>query len=181
MLFYIAYLREVKDPISNATHPCDDGNCLPVLQQQMFVVFTGKTIGKQIAFTLKPFVIRALNRLAAQSQARKVLSRGFALVPHMPGSTSYYTAQDGSDEEDEMDDDGNIIPMEIRADGKKHKITNPVEKQTHLMAYEDTFQDFCDRIIQFGYIVLFAPAFPLAPFLAFINNGPGPRGAVKWR
>ena len=178
MLFYIAYLREVKDPISNATHPCDDGNCLPVLQQQMFVVFTGKTIGKQIAFTLKPFVIRALNRLAAQSQARKVLSRGIALMPMMPGSPK---AQDGSDEEHEVDNDGNITPMEIGADGRKHKITDPVEKQTHLMAYEDTFQDFCDRIIQFGYIVLFAPAFPLAPFLAFINNGPGPRGAVKWR
>ena len=33
-----------------------------------------------------------------------------------------------------------------------------------------TFDDLNDRVIQFGYLVLFAPAFPLAPFFAFINN-----------
>ena len=54
--------------------------------------------------------------------------------------------------------------------GARHKITDPVEMQTHLMPFQDTFNDFCDRVIQFGYIVLFAPAFSLAPCLAFINN-----------
>ena len=29
-------------------HPCDGGNCLPTLQMQLAVVFTGKTIGKQV-------------------------------------------------------------------------------------------------------------------------------------
>ncbi len=38
------------------------------------------------------------------------------------------------------------------------------------MPYDGTFDDFNDRVIQFGYLVLFAPAFPLAPFLAFVNN-----------
>ena len=55
-------------------------------------------------------------------------------------------------------------------EGARHKITDPVEMQAHLMPFEDTFNDFCDRVIQFGYIVLFAPAFSLAPCLAFINN-----------
>ena len=36
---------------------------------------------------------------------------------------------------------------------------------------QGTFDDFNDRAIQFGYLVLFAPAFPLAPFFAYINNG----------
>jgi hypothetical protein len=26
------------------------------------------------------------------------------------------------------------------------------------------------QVVQFGYLVLFAPAYPLAPFLAFVNN-----------
>ena len=38
------------------------------------------------------------------------------------------------------------------------------------MKFQGTFDDFNDRVIQYGYLVLFAPAFPLAPFLAFINN-----------
>ena len=49
-------------------------------------------------------------------------------------------------------------------------VRNPYELQNRLMPYDGTFDDFNDRIIQFGYLVLFAPAFPLAPFLAFVNN-----------
>ena len=58
VLFYIGYMREFKDPLSGKSHPCEDGNCLPELQMQLMVVFTGKTMGKQIAYTLKPFVFR---------------------------------------------------------------------------------------------------------------------------
>jgi len=50
------------------------------------------------------------------------------------------------------------------------KVRNPYELQNRLMPYDGTFDDFNDRVIQFGYLVLFAPAFPLAPFLAFVNN-----------
>ena len=44
------------------------------------------------------------------------------------------------------------------------------ELQHRLMPYAGTFDDFNDRVIQFGYLVLFAPAYSLAPVLAFINN-----------
>ena len=44
VLFYIAYLREVPDPVTNQPHPCDGGNCFPELQMQLAIVFTGKTI-----------------------------------------------------------------------------------------------------------------------------------------
>ena len=48
VLFYIAYMREMKDPFSGQSHPCDGGNCLPELQTQLLVVFTTKTFGKQV-------------------------------------------------------------------------------------------------------------------------------------
>ena len=35
VLFYIAYMRELKDPISGEAHPCEGGNCLPELQSQL--------------------------------------------------------------------------------------------------------------------------------------------------
>ena len=53
---------------------------------------------------------------------------------------------------------------------KLRKIRNPYELQNRLMPYAGTFDDFNDRVIQFGYLVLFAPAYSLAPLLAFINN-----------
>ena len=46
------------------------------------------------------------------------------------------------------------------------------EYQTHMVNYEikGTFDDFNEMAIQYGYVALFSPCFPLAPFFAFLNN-----------
>eukprot|EP00744_Colponema_vietnamica_P001008 GILI01001731.1.p2 GENE.GILI01001731.1~~GILI01001731.1.p2 ORF type:complete len:458 (-),score=206.32 GILI01001731.1:254-1597(-) len=44
------------------------------------------------------------------------------------------------------------------------------EKQKLLPAYDDTFKDYDEMIIQYGYVTLFTVAFPLAPLLALLNN-----------
>jgi hypothetical protein len=36
--------------------------------------------------------------------------------------------------------------------------------------YESTFDDYNELVIQFGYVILFVVAFPLAPLFAFVNN-----------
>jgi hypothetical protein len=46
---------------------------------------------------------------------------------------------------------------------------DPVQEQLHLLPHEGTFAEFNERIIQFGYLVLFAPAYPL----------PGPSRGVE--
>ena len=53
-------MREIPDPFTKKAHPCMRGSCLPELQTQLLVVFTAKTIGKQIANFLKPFAFQAV-------------------------------------------------------------------------------------------------------------------------
>ncbi|XP_077471152.1 anoctamin-8 isoform X1 [Stigmatopora argus] len=63
---------------------------------------------------------------------------------------------------------------------KKSWIDPPEEAQTVTLAqaeiescmqtYEDTLQDYQEMFIQFGYVVLFSSAFPLAAMCALINN-----------
>lgn len=38
------------------------------------------------------------------------------------------------------------------------------------LAPQDTFQDYQEMFVQFGYVVLFSSAFPLAALCALVNN-----------
>ncbi|KAM4629201.1 anoctamin-8 [Polymixia lowei] len=59
-------------------------------------------------------------------------------------------------------------------------IDPPVERESNtltqaeiescMQTYEDTFQDYQEMFVQFGYVVLFSSAFPLAAMCALINN-----------
>ncbi|XP_005096900.1 anoctamin-8 [Aplysia californica] len=44
------------------------------------------------------------------------------------------------------------------------------EVESAMRKYEDTLDDFLEMSIQFGYITLFSPAFPLAALCALLNN-----------
>ena len=162
VLFYIAFLREVSDPITRKPHPCEGGNCLPELQYQLIVVFTGKTIFKQLNYTLRPFFVQMANTFTSNRHTKKLVqqaAKGKAVIPvEMQNAMRQVVSQAG----------GRNDPMQQLK--KLRKVRNPYELQHRLMPYKGTFDDFNDRVIQFGYLVLFAPAYSLAPFLAFINN-----------
>ena len=48
--------------------------------------------------------------------------------------------------------------------------TEQVEDEFYLDVFLSTFDDYNEMVVQFGYLALFAPAFPLAPVLALLNN-----------
>eukprot|EP01043_Picozoa_sp_COSAG02_P023781 COSAG02_NODE_1279_length_13487_cov_7.611696_12_plen_1124_part_00 len=45
-----------------------------------------------------------------------------------------------------------------------------VEDEYVMEPFESSFDEFNEMAVQYGYLALFAPAFPLAPLLALINN-----------
>eukprot|EP01052_Picozoa_sp_SAG31_P017475 SAG31_NODE_1196_length_9445_cov_9.153970_3_plen_181_part_00 len=132
---------------------------------QLAVVFTGKTIGKQLAYTLKPFVFKWKNKFLHSRVTQKVLqeaAKSQQVMPkHVKQAFSAVEATAASMTKELGIDFGGATPAE-----EAHEI----EHQLHLMPTNGMFDDFCDRVVQYGYLVLFAPAFPLAPFLAFVNN-----------
>ena len=54
--------------------------------------------------------------------------------------------------------------------GAELEETAACEIESFQPEYENTFEDFSEMAIQFGYLALFSPAYPLAPLLAFLNN-----------
>jgi hypothetical protein len=162
VLFYIAFLREVKDPITRKPHPCEGGNCLPELQTQLIVVFTGKTIGKQLAYTIKPFIFKWRQSMTANRHTKKLVqgvSKGAIVIPAQMKSAMTEVVSTAGGRNDPL--------QQLNA---LKKLRDPFELQNRLMPYDGTFDDFNDRVVQFGYLVLFAPGYSLAPFFALVNN-----------
>jgi anoctamin-8 len=50
-----------------------------------------------------------------------------------------------------------------------HKVSQG-ELEASMFRYDSTFDDYLELIIQFGYVLLFSSAFPLAAICALINN-----------
>ena len=145
IMFYIAYLRQIEYPIVNITGDVCDMSCLNALQFKMFFIFTGKTYGLKI----KEYGFPMLHRFCAARQDDKLAKT----------VSAQYQPDDSSkdNEEEESDED-------------RMKAILALDNQMHLSESEGTFEDFLTMVIQFGFLALFAPACPLAPALALVNN-----------
>uniref|UniRef100_A0A8D3DX69 Anoctamin n=1 Tax=Scophthalmus maximus TaxID=52904 RepID=A0A8D3DX69_SCOMX len=59
--------------------------------------------------------------------------------------------------------------MDPPEDRESNTLTQ-AEMESCMQTYADTFQDYQEMFVQFGYVVLFSSAFPLAAMCALINN-----------
>jgi hypothetical protein len=116
----------------------------------------------QVAFTVKPFIMKWVSTVAANSITKSIVKgarKGLIVLPSaMQEAVGESAAIFGG------------RPDPVAQLSALKGIRNPWELQQRLPLYPGTFNDFNDRVIQFGYLVLFSPAFPLAPFFALINN-----------
>ena len=53
---------------------------------------------------------------------------------------------------------------------KKKEYAGQVEKESEMREFESTFLDYLEMLIQFGYIFLFFPVYPLGSTFALVNN-----------
>mmetsp|Transcript_17284 Transcript_17284/g.40673 ORF Transcript_17284/g.40673 Transcript_17284/m.40673 type:complete len:681 (-) Transcript_17284:525-2567(-) len=60
--------------------------------------------------------------------------------------------------------------QKIREQGKAPAPLKPEEEQAKMEDYEGVFDDYNEMVVQFGYVTLFAAAFPLTATLALANN-----------
>lgn len=71
--------------------------------------------------------------------------------------SSQRTAQNADGQSEETED-------------KMGDVVSKGELESCMFQYESTFDDYLELVIQFGYVMLFAPVFPLAALCALINN-----------
>jgi hypothetical protein len=182
VLFYIAYLRQIE--FMGTKKECEE-SCLGELQMQMFVVFTGKTFGLQLVELATPVIKTMIGSLLSIFRLKKLLTdaahavEAVALVPVKVVNSVVDVVSPASEDEDFDEkrklDEQNAAQLRDREESfmkLDHKAMSNFELQTHMENYEEqgTFNDYNEMAIQYGYIALFSPCFPLAPMAAFMNN-----------
>jgi hypothetical protein len=163
---------------------CEE-SCLGELQMQMFVVFTGKTFGLQLVELATPVIKTMIGSLLSIFRLKKLLTdaahavEAVALVPVKVVNSVVDVVSPASEDEDFDEkrklDEQNAAQLRDREESfmkLDDKAMSNFELQTHMENYEEqgTFNDYNEMAIQYGYIALFSPCFPLAPMAAFMNN-----------
>lgn len=73
-------------------------------------------------------------------------------------------------EEQQMKRRSSMVTGDVEAGEAMVAAMSEAEEQSKMPPYESTFDDYNEMIIQWGYVTLFAAAFPLGPLFALLNN-----------
>jgi len=58
----------------------------------------------------------------------------------------------------------------MKATGGEIKDVDIWERDFEKSPFDGTFDEYCEMVVQFGYMTLFASTFPIAPLMALLNN-----------
>eukprot|EP01043_Picozoa_sp_COSAG02_P039593 COSAG02_NODE_3139_length_7297_cov_371.401223_3_plen_1215_part_00 len=190
VLFYIGYMRQLDtQPLCDfigadvcpevAVTECKNGTCLGQVQTNVIAVFTVKTVIAQTRELLLPYfkaatnktknilgVVRlqdavhdatatAMQKMMMPDQVQNMLNLDDESVAHSKKEREF---------REEM-----ALRMANHLNADTTEATE-IEKQSYLLEYDSTFDDFNEMAIQFGYLALFSPVYPLAPLMALANN-----------
>ena len=169
IMFYIAYLRQIKDPISGKVAPCPR-SCMAELQLKMLFVFTGKTMGLKLGEYGIPWIKSFWKTREDQKRTtrhRQMTQLGADIGGMGKSSDGLNPANSG-----ELGDMEAVGKRQDCAGDNLHDLDGTVltdvewlDKQYFLADFDGTFDDFSQMAIQFGFLALFAPACPIAPLL----------------
>ncbi|CAL1266921.1 unnamed protein product [Larinioides sclopetarius] len=100
-------------------------------------------------------------------------------LAHLGADHSVHTPSGSENEQKDFSSDPESDAMSsaastpVHENTKKKKIYNNLtqaEVESAMYKYEGTFEDYLEMFIQFGYVILFSSAFPMAAMCALMNN-----------
>ena len=158
---------------------CKGGSCLPELSVQVGVVFTTKTIIAQFLEIFKPWLKKRRAQIAntlqlgkVQKELSKIAEDAAQLV--LPDAVEEWVNVDEATlrRKRAMDQKQAVLEQRLQNAQERdaHREGAGAEIESYLAEYSSTFDDFNEMAIQYGYLALFSPAYPLAPALALLNN-----------
>ncbi|CAH8543485.1 unnamed protein product [Schistosoma turkestanicum] len=170
-IFYIAFIQGPTSAVPGSDHiliqstGCDQGDCLFELFIQLVIIMIGKQVFGFIQESLMPvlwklfFKFRAMKRSPHQHDNNNMSGTNVAEYNNTLGNASIVPARYS------LLRGRNIL---CRAD---FNMLDPGSRPL--------FNEYLEMMIQYGFITMFVPAFPLAPLFGLLNNLFEIRGDAK--
>ncbi|VDO07388.1 unnamed protein product [Rodentolepis nana] len=158
-IFYIAFIQGTTaslpgdDSVPIRSSGCDNGNCLFQLFIQLAIIMVGKQFLNFLTENTLPPIKRCLSVYFAQRRSNKGRN---GLIENQP---QYGSIESGEPERIPLTDSGKPILYNCRVnytllDGGSRPL----------------FEEYLEMLMQYGFITMFVPAFPIAPLFALLNN-----------
>nr|CDS25633.2 protein of unknown function DUF590 [Hymenolepis microstoma] len=158
-IFYIAFIQGTTaslpgdDSVPIRSSGCDNGNCLFQLFIQLAIIMVGKQFLNFLTENTIPPIKRCLSVYFAQRRSNKERNGITENQPH------YGSIESGELEKTPLKGPDRPILYNCRInytllDGGSRPL----------------FEEYLEMLIQYGFITMFVPAFPIAPLFALLNN-----------
>uniref|UniRef100_A0A5K3FBR5 Anoctamin n=1 Tax=Mesocestoides corti TaxID=53468 RepID=A0A5K3FBR5_MESCO len=174
-IFYIAFIQGTTAAIpGDKTIPiqssgCDSGNCLFQLFIQLAIVMVGKQFLNFVTENTLPPLKRVINVYLARRRAAKKLDAARAKVQANETAGRYGSLGTGKSEPAgwTSEAEGALLTAARQESVLFHCRSNYTLLDG---GSRPLFDEYLEMLIQYGFITMFVPAFPLAPLFALLNN-----------
>ncbi|CAH8865193.1 unnamed protein product [Trichobilharzia szidati] len=171
-VFYIAFIQGTTSALPGTDHiliqstGCDQGDCLFELFIQLVIIMVGKQIFGFIQESLMPVLWKLFFKFRAMKRRRTV----FAKV-------------NSTDGENNVGQKPDILPTNVVNTQLSGICRRNILCRSDFYMLDPgsrpLFNEYLEMMIQYGFITMFVPAFPLAPLFGLLNNLFEIRGDAK--
>ncbi|VDK32493.1 unnamed protein product [Taenia asiatica] len=161
-IFYLAFIQgttaglpgDKSIPIRSSG--CDNGNCLFQLFIQLAIIM----VGKQLLNFVMENTLPPIKRCLAVYFAHRRSSRDRAALVEKTSTGQYGSIESGAPEK---------TPL-TSANGRPILYNCRINFTLLDGGSRPLFEEYLEMLIQYGFITMFVPAFPIAPLFALLNN-----------
>ncbi|CAH8594458.1 unnamed protein product [Schistosoma intercalatum] len=168
-IFYIAFIQGTTSAVPGSDHiliqstGCDQGDCLFELFIQLVIIMVGKQIFSFIQESLMPILWKLFFKFRSMKRSSNHANHNYMNSTNYNEQNSVTTS---------------LLPAKYRS-LRGRNILCRADFNMLDPGSRPLFNEYLEMMIQYGFITMFVPAFPLAPLFGLLNNLFEIRGDAK--